>query len=198
MAEKRGVVGLLTESVVRQALSWFGNHLHREGRHLSINVSATELSDPDLDRRLLQACEETGVSTDQVVIELTETGAMDDPVLSLQLLTRLRLQGFHVSLDDFGTGYSSMLQLARMPFSEIKVDRSFVANMTTSEESIIVIRSIVDLGHALGLKCAAEGVENSAAMSLLDDLGCDYAQGFHIGHPMFPDDIDEWMRTAQV
>jgi EAL domain-containing protein (putative c-di-GMP-specific phosphodiesterase class I)/CheY-like chemotaxis protein len=197
MAEKRGLVSLLTDSVMRQSLDWFGGHRHREGKRLSINVSAAELSDPDLDERLLKACQESGVPTDRVIIELTETSAMDDPVLSLQLLTRLRLQGFEVSLDDFGTGYSSMLQLAKLPFSEIKVDQSFVSNAATSGESVIVIRSIIDLGHALGLKCTAEGVEDAQVMHLLEKLGCDFAQGYHIGHPMVPDDLDEWLRSAR-
>jgi EAL domain-containing protein (putative c-di-GMP-specific phosphodiesterase class I) len=198
MAEREGLVSLLTDSVMRQALDWFGGHRHREGKRLSINVSAAELSDPGLDERLLRACQEAGVPTDRVIIELTETSAMDDPVLSLQLLTRLRIQGFQVSLDDFGTGYSSMLQLAKLPFSEIKVDQSFVSNAATSSESVIVIRSIVDLGHALGLKCTAEGVEDARVLSLLEKLGCDFAQGYHIGHPMIPDDLEEWLKSAPM
>ncbi|MBN2176748.1 MAG: EAL domain-containing response regulator [Demequinaceae bacterium] len=198
LAEKRGLVSLLTDRVMREALDWFGRHPHREGRRLSVNVSSAEFSDPEIDERLLKACQEAAVPTSQVIIELTETSAMDDPVLSLQLLTRLRLQGFEISLDDFGTGYSSMLQLARLPFSEIKVDQSFVSNAATSDESVIVIRSIVDLGHALGLKCTAEGVEDAKVLSLLEKFGCDFAQGFHIGHPMVPDDLDEWLKTAKV
>lgn len=197
MAEKQGLVSLLTDSVMRQALDWFGGHRHREGKRLSINISATELSDPDLDERLLRTCQESGVATDSVIIELTETSTMDDPLLSLQFLTRLRLQGFHVSLDDFGTGYSSMIQLAKLPFSEIKVDQSFVSTAATSGESVIVIRSIIDLGHALGLKCTAEGVEDTQVMHLLEKLGCDFAQGYYIGHPMVPDDLDEWLKSAR-
>ncbi len=196
MAERNGLVDLLTASVSTQALNWFGGHHSREGKYLSINLSASGLSDPGLDERLLLACREADVPTDRVILEVTETGAMDDPALSLQLLTRLRLQGFYLSIDDFGTGYSSLIQLARLPFSEIKLDQSFVTNAARSGESLIVVRSIIDLGHALGLKCTAEGVEDAEVLSLLKDLGCDYAQGYYIGHPMVPADLDAWLEAA--
>jgi len=195
-AEKAGLAGLLSDVVLRQSLGWFGDHLERNGKRLSINISATEVAESGLDERLLQACRIAGVPTQQVIIEVTETSAMEDPVLSLQFLTRLRLQGFEVSLDDFGTGYSSMVQLAKMPFSEIKVDRSFVKNAATSQESAIVIRSIIDLGHALEMTCTAEGVESAAVMTLLHKWGCDHAQGYHIARPMTTDDLGIWLETA--
>jgi EAL domain-containing protein (putative c-di-GMP-specific phosphodiesterase class I) len=195
-AERAGLAGLLSDVVLRQSLGWFGGHLERKGKRLSINISATEVAEPELDERLLRACHLAGVPTKQVVIEVTETSAMEDPVLSLQFLTRLRLQGFEVSLDDFGTGYSSMVQLARMPFSEIKVDRSFVKNAATSRESAIVVRSIIDLGHALEMKCTAEGVESEDVMSLLHKWHCDHAQGNFIGCPMVADDLHAWLETA--
>lgn len=198
LAENRGLVSLLTDCVMRQALDWFSGHRQREGKHLSVNVSATEFSDPDLGSRLLRSCQGAGVATESITVELTETSAMGDPTLSLQLLTQLRLQGFQVSLDDFGTGYSSMLQLARLPFSELKVDQSFVGNAHESEESLIVVRSIIDLGHALGLTCTAEGVEDEKIFSILNKHGCDFAQGFHIGHPMEPETLEKWLETAKA
>ena len=88
-----------------------------------------------------------------------------------------------------------MLQLARLPFSELKVDRSFVTTATTSEESMIVVRSIVDLGHALNMRLTAEGVEDATVLGLLTELGCDYAQGFHIARPMYPDELDAWVEA---
>ena len=95
----------------------------------------------------------------------------DDHTMSLRLLTRLRMQGFQLSLDDFGTGYGSMSRLARLPFSEIKIDRSFVASALTSEDSGTLVRAVVDLGLNLGLTTVAEGVEDAATMQLLDDIG---------------------------
>ncbi len=133
-----------------------------------------------------------------VILELTETSAMEDPVRSLQLLTRLRLVGFHLSLDDFGTGYSSMLQLARLPFTELKVDHSFVTTAATSEESAIVVRSIIDLGHALDMHLTAEGVEDAKVMALLTELGCDFAQGYHIARPMPPEELDSWADAGSI
>jgi EAL domain-containing protein (putative c-di-GMP-specific phosphodiesterase class I) len=108
-------------------------------------------------------CQRFQIDTERIVLELTETSAMVDPVLSLDLLTRLRMKGFQLSIDDFGTGFSSMVQLVRLPFSEIKVDKSFVMQAQNSSEARTVIKSIVDLGHSLGLLVTAEGVENFIA-----------------------------------
>ena len=192
MAEAAGMVGWVTDTVLAQSLGWFASEARPDKQLLSINISAAELSQPQLDQRLLRACRDAGVSPESVILELTETAAMEDPVVSLELLTRLRLEGFRVSLDDFGTGYSSMLQLARMPFSEIKVDQSFVMSATSSDEALIVIRSIVDLGHALGMKSTAEGVEDEETLEILKGLGCDFAQGYHIGRPMFAEALQGW------
>jgi EAL domain-containing protein (putative c-di-GMP-specific phosphodiesterase class I)/CheY-like chemotaxis protein len=198
LAERFGLVSLLTERVMGDALGWFAGRPHAEGVRIAINISAGEFDEPSLDKRFVTACEEAGVAPSDVVLEITETSAMADPARSLQLLTRLRLEGFHLSLDDFGTGYSSMLQLARLPFSELKVDRSFVTTAATSDESVIVVRSIIDLGHALGMQLAAEGVEDAWVLALLTDLGCDVAQGFYIGRPMFPDALDAWAANVSI
>jgi len=183
----------LTDSVAREALYWFAEQTDNERMSLSINISAAELGEPGLDQRLLRACEECAVPSDRVILELTETSAMDDAVRSLEILTRLRLVGFRLSLDDFGTGYSSMVQLARLPVTEIKVDRSFVMTASSSQESAVVIRSIIDLGHSLGLECTGEGVEDAEALSLLNDLGCDLAQGYFIARPMSSDQVADWL-----
>ncbi len=198
LAERFGLVGLLTERVMADALRWFAGGEHAEGVRIAINISAGEFDEPTLDKRFVTACEEAGVAPGDVILEITETGAMADPARSLQLLTRLRLEGFHLSLDDFGTGYSSMLQLARLPFSELKVDRSFVTTAASSDESVIVVRSIIDLGHALGMHLTAEGVEDAWVLALLTDLGCDYAQGFYIARPMFPDALDAWAKDVSI
>jgi EAL domain-containing protein (putative c-di-GMP-specific phosphodiesterase class I)/ActR/RegA family two-component response regulator len=198
LAERFGLVSLLTERVMGDALGWFAGRPHAEGVRIAINISAGEFDEPSLDKHFVTACEEAGVPPGDVVLEITETSAMADPARSLQLLTRLRLEGFHLSLDDFGTGYSSMLQLARLPFSELKVDRSFVTTAATSDESVIVVRSIIDLGHALGMHLTAEGVEDAWVLALLGDLGCDYAQGFYIARPMFPDALDAWAADVSI
>ena len=124
------------------------------------------------------------IAPERIVIELTETSAMVDSVLSLDLMTRFRVKGFQLSIDDFGTGYSSMVQLVRLPFSEIKVDKSFVMNAQKSQESRNVIKSVIDLGHSLGLQVTAEGVEDQQTLNYLISLGCDFAQGYFIARPM--------------
>jgi EAL domain-containing protein (putative c-di-GMP-specific phosphodiesterase class I) len=118
---------------------------------------------------------------------------MVDPILSLDLMTRFRVKGFQLSIDDFGTGFSSMVQLVRMPFSEIKVDRSFVMNAQHSRESRTVIKSIIDLGHSLELQVTAEGVEDRETLDYLTSLGCDLAQGYFIARPMSGDAVKSWL-----
>jgi EAL domain-containing protein (putative c-di-GMP-specific phosphodiesterase class I) len=103
------------------------------------------------------------------------------------------MKGFHLSIDDFGTGYSSMLQLVRLPFSELKIDRSFVMDAARSKGSRAVIKSLVDLGRGLDLVLTAEGVEDAATLTFLADIGCHLAQGYHIGRPMPGDQVAGWM-----
>jgi EAL domain-containing protein (putative c-di-GMP-specific phosphodiesterase class I) len=131
------------------------------------------------------------------VLELTETAATEDPVAALDLMTRLRVKGFQVSIDDFGTGYSSMAQLAHLPFSEIKVDKTFVIAAGVSEEARSIIKSTVDLGHTLGMQVTAEGVESQDNLDYLCATGCDYAQGYFIARPMSGDVVAAWIAGRQ-
>jgi len=147
---------------------------------------------------LLDLCCQYRVAPERVVLELTETSAMVDPTLSLDLMTRFRVKGFQLSIDDFGTGYSSMVQLVRLPFSEIKVDKSFVMHAQQSREARTVIRSIVDLGHSLGLQVTAEGVEDSKTLDYLNGLGCDLAQGYFISRPMAGDAARSWAERRKA
>lgn len=192
-AESAGLIDIVTGSITRSALAWFATARANTGERLSINVSAVELARRNLDARLLAACREAGVSPERVILEVTETAAIGDHTLSLEILTRLRLDGFHLSIDDFGTGYSSMAQLADMPFTEVKVDQSFVRNLGESLPAEVMVRSMLQLARGLGLECTAEGVESPVALKVLQDLGCDYAQGYHIGRPMEVSQLEEWL-----
>jgi EAL domain-containing protein (putative c-di-GMP-specific phosphodiesterase class I) len=160
---------------------------------LSVNLSASSLHDRKLVERIIACCNRYRVPPGRLIFELTETGAMENPTAALEMLTRLRLNGFRLSIDDFGMGHSSMLQLVRMPFTEIKVDKSFVMSATHSNESRAVIKSIVELGRSLGLQSAAEGVEDAGTLELVQQLGCDFAQGYFIGRPMAGDAVAHWM-----
>jgi EAL domain-containing protein (putative c-di-GMP-specific phosphodiesterase class I) len=199
-AEAQGLITALTECVVDQALTWFSGWSATHVRAasvppvtISINLSAKSLKEERLVDDIVRKCTAHAVDPGRVVFELTETSAMVDPTASLDLLTRLRLKGFQLSIDDFGTGFSSMLQLARLPFSEIKVDRSFVISASHSIESRAVIRSIVDLGRSLGMKATAEGVEDAVSLSFLNHIGCDEVQGYYFARPMPAEAIPGWI-----
>jgi EAL domain-containing protein (putative c-di-GMP-specific phosphodiesterase class I) len=196
-AESHGFINDLTDAVLEQSLVWFGERLRghegETGVSLSINLSAISLQDPSLVDRIAGHCESNAIPPDRLIFELTETSAMRNPMAALVMLTRMRVKGFQLSIDDFGTGYSSMLQLVRMPFSEVKVDKSFVLSALESSESRAVIKSIIDLARSLGLKSAAEGVENAETFEFLRDSGCDFAQGYWIARPMSGGDVPGWI-----
>lgn len=202
LAEDVGLIDALTLRVLDKALGWFvpwrAASQAREGLTMSINLSARSLSSSSLVSELHHRCNAAGLPPSCLVLELTETAAMDNPGLALELLTRLRVQGFQLSIDDFGTGYSSMVQLVRLPFSEVKVDRSFVMTASRSEESRAVIRSIIGLGHSLGLRVTAEGVEDAAALTYLREAGCDQAQGYFIGRPMPASELEGWAQRCAI
>ncbi|WNM25333.1 EAL domain-containing response regulator [Demequina capsici] len=194
-AERLGLAPQLTDLVMRRCLTWLSAAAVPTRFTVSINVSASELGDPRLRHRLMAACVAAQVSPSRVVLEVTETSTVDDAVGSLEALTRLGLEGFGLSVDDFGTGYSSVSQLARLPFSELKVDRSFVAGMSRSDRSVTVVRSMVQLADGLGLASTAEGVETEAQWEALRAMGCTHAQGFHLARPMPLEDFTRWVDT---
>lgn len=199
LAEKSGLVDDLTRLVFDKALRWiadFSDHdtmaTSLRQAHLSLNISARTLTNDSLFRWVLSRCDELGLDRHRLVFELTESSAMGDVVTAMDTLTRLRIQGFNLSIDDFGTGFSSMVQLVRLPFSEIKIDKSFVMDSGHSPESRAVIRSVVDLGRSLGLLSTAEGVEDQATLDYLQSLGCDLAQGYFISRPLSDTDVVAW------
>ncbi|MBS9402849.1 EAL domain-containing protein [Halomonas sp. TRM85114] len=209
LAEANGLIDRLTRQVTEKALDWLAeisssDTARRVGQnvlqdvHLSLNISARSLGNGALFDAILLLCRERGIAPQRIVLELTETSAMQDATTSLDTLTRLRLQGFQLSIDDFGTGYSSMVQLVRLPFSELKVDKRFVMTATQSEESRAVIRSVVELGHSLGLNTTAEGVEDQESLDYLDGLKCDLAQGYLISRPLPPDKVLGWFITREA
>jgi EAL domain-containing protein (putative c-di-GMP-specific phosphodiesterase class I)/ActR/RegA family two-component response regulator len=207
LAEKHKLIDALTSLVLEEALAWFGPRFvdTRAGSYiapvedvhpdisLSINLSADSLHDMLLVDSFTTACVRHGVPTARIIFELTETRAMESPAAALEMLTRMRVKGFHLSIDDFGIGHSSMRQLVRMPFTEIKLDRSFVISAADSSESRAVVKSMVDLGRSLGLTSVAEGVEDARTFALLRKMGCDFAQGYWIGRPMAGDAVPGWI-----
>jgi EAL domain-containing protein (putative c-di-GMP-specific phosphodiesterase class I)/ActR/RegA family two-component response regulator len=205
-AETHGLIHELTDQVLDLALEWYAQRFAGSELTIAVNLSCRTTSRiPFLDEAagtgsdfslvdsITALCRKTGMKPECLILELTETSAMDNPVMTLDLLTRLRMKGLQLSIDDFGTGYSSMLQLVRLPFSEIKVDKSFVTTATRSTESRAVVESIIGLGHSLGLRMVAEGVEDAETMQYLRDVRCDRAQGYFIARPMPGEAVWEWL-----
>jgi EAL domain-containing protein (putative c-di-GMP-specific phosphodiesterase class I) len=199
IAEETGLIEPLTDWVfstaVKQAAAWHGAGLMLD---VSVNVSARNLDQADFPDRLSQTCEKAGVDPDTIILEVTESSAMRDALRVLEVLTRLRVKGFKLSMDDFGMGYSSLIQLQRMPFSELKIDRFFIINMAEDRSCEVIARVIIDLARNLGLKSIAEGVENEWAWDTLRAMGCDAAQGYQLSRPLPADRITALIQQANA
>ncbi len=122
-------------------------------------------------------------------LEVTETATHDDPTMMMDILTRLCLRDLRLSIDDFGTGNSSLMKLHRLPFSELKLDRSFIVEARTSKRALLITRSTIDLAHSLDMKVVAEGIEDADTAAIMTEMGCDIGQGFHFYIPMAPEMI---------
>lgn len=191
-AENSGLVDALTQRMFDLSLEWFAQYYGSTSVRLAINISARSRLDDVFVEDIIGRCRKCGLAPGQLIFELTETSAMEDPVASLDLLTRMRMKGIHLSIDDLGTGFSSLLQLVRLPFSELKVDKSFVITASQSSESRQVVQAIVGLGQSLGIQSTAEGVEDRETLQFLRDIGCNFAQGFYIARPMPADEAARW------
>jgi diguanylate cyclase len=132
-----------------------------------------------------------------LTLEITESAIMADRDRALHIVQQLHAAGIHLSIDDFGTGYSSMAYLKNLPVDELKIDRSFVSNMTTSERDAVIVRSTVELGRNLGLNVIAEGVEDNATWTELDLMGCHAIQGYYVSRPVTSAGFDEWLNRQE-
>lgn len=187
IAEMSGVIVPIGTWVFRQACRAEADWRHRWGGnapYVSVNVSARQLNEESLAEDFAAMLRETGADPTRVVLEITETSLMADVETNLRVLRRLAGLGLRMAVDDFGTGYSSLAQLTRLPVEVLKIDRAFVDGIDKSPESRTVIRAVIGLGRALGLKLVAEGVENSAQQIELCAYGCDFIQGYHFHRPL--------------
>jgi diguanylate cyclase len=194
MAERTGLIGPLTHYVLDAALQQCRDW-RRAGHELSVavNVSARRLLDLDFPDEVAATLATWEVPARLLVVEITESTIMADPTHAIQILGRLNEMGVQLSIDDFGTGYSSMAYLKTLPVHELKVDRSFVAQMTSDSRDAVIVHSTIDLGRNLGLRVVAEGVEDSLILQHLDLLGCHAVQGFHISRPVPADELLSWI-----
>ena len=187
LAERYGLISAIGSWVIdeacRQLAAWVA-----EGRRLrvSINLSPYQLRQPDIGSRVGAALARNGLQPDQLLCEITESAAMEDTQTTQRVLDALGAQGVKLSIDDFGTGYSSLAKLRRMRADELKIDREFVADVARDDDARAVVDAIVRLGHALGMRVVAEGVETAEQRDALVALGCDELQGYLYARPLPP------------
>jgi diguanylate cyclase (GGDEF)-like protein/PAS domain S-box-containing protein len=193
MAEEIGVIHKIGDWVLRECCAQ-AIRFRDEGLRASIaaNVSALQLLRGDLPDRVAALLEETGVDPALLQLELTESSIIQEPEATTAQLARLRAMGVRVALDDFGTGYSSLSYLRTLPIDYVKIDRSFVMHLETNETDVTVARSIITLGHALGLKIIAEGIETEGQAAILKSMGCDIGQGYLYARPLSPAQLSAW------
>jgi diguanylate cyclase len=186
-----GLMGPFTMSVLDQALIQQARW-SKQGYDLgvSVNISAASLRDEELPDKVAALISTYNVNPARITLEITEDSFIADPEQALLILERLRSLGVELSIDDFGTGFSSLTYIRRLPVSELKLDRTFLTGAPRDKRAVSVIHSTVDLAHSLGLRIVAEGIENLDALGLVDDLGCDAAQGYLIGRPVPADEFD--------
>ena len=194
LAEREGLIHALTMSVLRQAFG-VAARWNAAGLRLSmaVNLSPRLLEDPALVRELSALLDEHGLEARQVVLEITESSVVDCMGVALGVLARLRLKGFGLSIDDYGTGFSSMQQLARIPFSELKIDRAFVHGAHQRTNLRVILQSALDMSRRLGLVTVAEGIETLPDWQLVRDSGCGVGQGFLISPAMPAEMLPDWI-----
>ena len=197
--EATGLVDVLTAFVLEQGLRRVRTWLDR-GLQIStaVNLSMRNLVDTSFPDQVALALDRNRVQPQLLTLELTESSVMSDPERVLPVLRRLHTMGVVIAVDDFGTGYSSLAYLRQLPVDEVKIDKSFVLGMGTDLSDMAVVRSIIELGHSLGLKVVAEGVEDDAAREQLVEMGCDVAQGYLISRPLPEDRFDAWIQARTV
>ena len=196
LAERSGVIHELTRHVLDRALlqasRWRGQGMDIG---IAVNMSAMDLMDADLPDSIVDCLARHGMPASSLIVEVTESAVMRDVNYAVRMLHRLRAIGLRLSIDDFGTGYSSLAQLKRMPVDELKIDKSFVMQMVEGSDDAVIVRSTIELGHNMGLKVIAEGVENQTSLSLLQKLGCDMAQGYFLSRPLPGEALPQWARA---
>jgi diguanylate cyclase (GGDEF)-like protein/PAS domain S-box-containing protein len=194
LAEETGLIIPLgrwvLEEACAQARSWQLANPRHEGLFVSVNLSSWQLRDPNLVQDVSDVLRQTGLSPASLMLELTESGMLDDIEPMVEQLGRLRALGLQIAIDDFGTGYSSLSYLRRLPIDVLKIDRSFVEGIGDARQALALARTIIDLANVLELQTVAEGIELLDQRTQLTSLGCDLGQGFHFARPIDVPGID--------
>jgi EAL domain-containing protein (putative c-di-GMP-specific phosphodiesterase class I)/FixJ family two-component response regulator len=193
--EALGLIERLGWLVQRKGLSELGQFAQAGSTPptLSVNVSATSLLDLKLPDTLAALADEYGIDPERIIVEVTESGLFKDLSKVLDVLVRLRMKRFPISIDDFGTGYAMLQHLRYIPATEIKIDQSFVRNMQVCNSDRIVVEKTVEIGHELGMKVVAEGVETAEQLEFLREIDCDIVQGYYFSKPLAPEALQMWL-----
>jgi len=198
-AEKTGLMGPLTQTVLdialRQCVLWQEKGIDVA---VAVNLSASNLQDSDLPNWVEGRLNALGVSAHKLRVEITETVMMSDPLQAEKVITGLERLGIQIAIDDFGTGYSSLAYLRQLPLTEIKIDKSFVMAMCQNNNDTVIVQTIIDLAHNLGLKVVAEGVEDLNTQDILQGLNCDIIQGYYLSKPQPAEQLTEWLQARVV
>ena len=173
----------MIEEVCRQAAQWQRDLPGAASLSVSVNLSARQLAHPGLVGTIADALGHAGIAPSTLLVEVTETTIMSDPVLAATILHALRSLGVRIAIDDFGTGHSSLGYLKELPVDCLKIDRSFVSGLDRDPDDRAIVGAVVSMAHALGLSVTAEGVETLEQLDLLEALGCDVGQGFYFAKP---------------
>ena len=198
LAESSGDILPLSEWVLAEAASraarWREENVSVK---VGVNVSGRDFMRADFVSRTIKTVTTAGARPEDLVLEVTESATIDNIEQAIKHLSELREAGFILALDDFGTGFSSLSQLKHLPVHELKIDKSFVLNLSTDSDDPKIVRSTIELGHNLGLKVVAEGVEDDASLKMLADMGCDSIQGYLLARPLAQDDFTKWWRNHE-
>ena len=194
LAEESGLIDRLTRTVLLKALAqasgWLADGLDLQ---VAVNVSPLLFGNLALPETFAELADRYEIPREHIVLEITENWISEDAIAALDILTRLRMLGFQLSMDDFGTGYSTMSQLNELPFNELKLDQRFTRNAARDGEARAIVETSIDLGHKLGMRVVAEGIEKQADWDLISELGCDEGQGYFIARPMTGDQVPSWL-----
>ena len=193
LAEQAGLIKSLThwvlETAMRQYSEWASQGIHI---NIAVNLSAKNLDDDELPSLIGEKLKAWSVPPENLILEITETSIISDPAQALKILTRLDNMGVTLSIDDYGTGYSSLAYVKKLPVDEIKIDRSFVATITSNHDDAVIVKSTINLAHDLGMRTVAEGVEDKETVEYLRSLNCDHVQGYYFSRPLPVDQATSW------
>lgn len=198
LAEESGLILEIGEWILREActqlFTWQKKYEASPSLKMSMNISGKQFASPALLDQIIRIVKDVGIEPGSLIIEITESIIMENADLALTTLQKLREMGIQLHIDDFGTGYSSLSYINVFPVSALKIDRSFIAKMSDSEESLEIIKAIITLAKNLNFEVIAEGLEEIGQVSKMKELNCDFAQGFYFSRPMDPEGIENWIR----